>query len=273
MHNAHDHAPQADCLDEFFLQTKRPSELDIHFLFSLRKRWLYFPVPKAGNSTIRYILSKLELARHPAGRHEMVIEDKQLVHNHLVGPLLSPYYFRPAYQDILRDICFTGDFYRFTLVRNPFTRALSCYLDRFLSQGVTFNYIRRQAQKYGLPFREGAPPSFLDFLRTIELVPTASEMEQHVRPQVDQVMAGAIHYDRVARFENMVNDMALVFEDIYGPGEYSEHFSRNMSPSATDASRKLPFYYNEECESIVRRLYSRDFEAFGYSTSIAGVLP
>lgn len=253
-----------DALESHLLAAKRPGELDKGFSFSLRRNMVYCPVPKAANSTIKYLLALCELG--PMTKIARFDPGKDL-HNHLSGPLLSPFFFENR-QDILRDILIDGDYFRFTLVRNPFSRVLSCYLDRFQKKSMIYRYMQRQSVKYAMPYQLGEMIGFLDFLRLVAKIPSVAEMDQHVRPQYHQIHADIIPYDAVGRFESMATDVTAVLHRIYGSDIGDLPLTENRSPSVTSAGTKLRQYYCDESVAIVRELYDVDFKAFSYDTAL-----
>jgi len=251
-------------LEAEFFKFKRSAEIDFHFCFSMRNNYLYFPVPKAANSTVKLLLSRQELG---PGHAHLLNEETSMLHNHMVGPLLSPMYFRTR-EDILREVCIDGDFFRFSMVRNPYTRILSCYLDRFCRKGMTYRYMQRQSSRYGLPFKVGKIISFLEFVKLTDAIPTIVELDQHIRPQYAQIHADIIPYDAIAKFENLHKDMEIIFRRIFGKNKTEGFSNENASPSVTSAGEKIAEHYCAESAEIVKRIYAKDFQAFKYDTEL-----
>ncbi|MDZ7839288.1 MAG: sulfotransferase family 2 domain-containing protein [Gammaproteobacteria bacterium] len=158
------------------------------------------------------------------------------------------------------DLC--GLNYTFTLVRNPFARALSCYLDKICRVNVVGEgfRVRYNADDYtNLPFR--------DFLRTIA---TSSEAydDQHWRPQAHNILLRAVPIDFVGHVEHLDEDLstALMCAGVKGLVESSMFH-------ATGAANRLGEWYGEEEREWVREKYAQDFKLFGYSKDPECLLP
>ena len=149
--------------------------------------------------------------------------------------------------------------YTFTVVRNPFTRVLSAWLDKI--RGETLQ--RQQfCHAYGLPV--DADISFLDFLRALD--PDATVMDKHWRSQAQNVYAHSLDIDSVYHLENFDANAATLAERL----ELDSGFT-TRKPHATGASRKVREFYCDESVELVQTLYAEDFRLFGYSPDIADV--
>ena len=93
---------------------------------SLRFRYVYAETPKAGCSSIKLFLMKNE---NPDGQFpyldELTEAEFEHFHSRKFSPLLN---VRQVYP--FRELVESGKFFRFCLVRNPFERLLSAYLDK-----------------------------------------------------------------------------------------------------------------------------------------------
>jgi hypothetical protein len=145
--------------------------------------------------------------------------------------------------------------YLFTCVRNPFVRVLSAYLDKVESQ---------EKRSYA-ELRDMGEPSFKAFLRAIALYPP-SRLDDHFRPQHINLNHANIAYDAVFFLEN-ANAIGSYLADIV-PGFTLNRFS----PHARGAAQKLSAYYDATTIALVRQIYAKDFEAFGYSLDVEKAL-
>lgn len=222
---------------------------------SLRNRYLYFAVDKVANSSIKNALFQLEYA--PVGKDIVTLYDKRS------SPLLSPYQMN---DDTFRQVFNSGNFFRFTFVRNPYTRLLSCYLDRIRRQ--TSNP-RRQLNVY-LRSRNIDPVdvSFETFIRAA-CEQNSPTQNSHWRVQYDDTLFEYIDYDYVGKFESLWADMEIVSQRIWGElkPEMADN-SVNKSPRITNAGSRTLEFYTPELTQMVADRYANDFRFFGYSTDI-----
>ncbi|MFC6669104.1 sulfotransferase family protein [Marinobacterium aestuariivivens] len=219
---------------------------------SIRNKYLYCAVDKVANSTIKALLYKIEYGEV---WKENYIDRKSLREKRL-SPLLSPFQL-PS--DLLDEVYKSDGYKRFCFVRNPYSRLLSCYLDRI-------------ADRRSFPSREvydalGKSEELVTFKEFIELVCEQNSVKQnsHWRRQVDDVMLCKIKFDFVGKFENLNNDLLCVSKLVFGDilPELLD-LGINYSPSKTNASDKLYEWYDQYLESLVYESYKQDFEAFGY---------
>ena len=130
--------------------------------------------------------------------------------------------------------------YKFAVVRNPFALVVSNYQHL---QRKTSRRRRRQAQRW----------DFKAFLRYLE--------RKNRLARVDQTSwisdgDGKLIIDEVLRFETLAEQFTVLAERLGLPGE--------LPRSNVGAPVDYRAVYDDEAKAIVRRLYVRDFERFGY---------
>lgn len=159
-----------------------------HALVSTRYSLLYIPIPKnACSSTKKWILS---------------LEGFDIAHKH--GPhqnLSKRNLFCSKYGNIHKcannELNFLKNkekniknFYKFTIVRNPWSRTVSAFKDKFCG-----NYER---------FKKYEDITFRDFVNKIMV----SNNNEHWRPQIDFIKNAKL--DKVVRFESITQDMSYI---------------------------------------------------------------
>jgi hypothetical protein len=149
-------------------------------------------------------------------------------------------------------------YYSLVICRNPYARALSCFLHR---------YRRRHAGDDFSPTPEGLT-RYLRFLRD-----GGFRVDRHFWPQADLLYQPLERYSRVGRLETLVQDMRLVLSDIGRDPALAEalakpHAVEAGSAKLTSSSDRLHAFYTPESIQLARQLYATDFEAFGYSTDL-----
>jgi Sulfotransferase family len=220
---------------------------------SLRNRYVYLAVGKAANSTVKHHLYELE---YSGTRFK-----SKSVHDRQSAPLLSPFQLP---DDLLEEV-FTGpDYFRFAVVRSPYSRLLSCYLDRIVpARGGAYTQLIR-----ALGYPDGTAVSFPEFIRTA-CSQTPFVQNLHWRLQVAEICLDVIPYAFIGRQETFSDDMSKIWSRI-APDHPMREFARsNKSPSVTGAKDRLNEYYTPELIALVRSAYGPDFERFGYPLELA----
>lgn len=224
-----------------------------HFYISLRNRYAFHTVGKAANSTVKLLMYKLDLQ----GTHYRLPS----VHDRQMSPLPSPWQLHP---DDLQRVLLGTEFFRFTFVRNPFSRLLSCYLDRIVP-GSSRPY-RELIRYMGRP--EGTIPAFAEFIEAI-CAQTPHEQNNHWRVQYHDSLRAVIDYHFIGRQESFAEDFAKVYRKIAGRSPTAAELATNASPSRTAATQSLADYWTPSLQRLVADAYAQDFLFFGYSPDLA----
>jgi len=146
--------------------------------------------------------------------------------------------------------------YLVSSVRNPYTRALSGYLDKIDGQ---------DHKVYGEFQRMERVEGFADFLRALKRY-KPHRLDGHFRPQHFNLNYPKVAYDAVCYLEN-----ATAISDFVS--KLIPHFElRSFSPHARNAVGKLAQYYDPTTRRLVCEIFAPDFEHFGYSTHIDDAL-
>lgn len=143
------------------------------------------------------------------------------------------------------------DRYLFSCVRNPFARVLSGYLDK-IENGNPEAYPELKR------LRRASFESFLHALADHD----PHHLDDHFRPQHINLNYPKVAYDAVFFLENP-EAIARFLEQI-SPGFTLERFS----PHARSAAEKLASHYSPAALALVRDIYAKDFELFGYSADL-----
>ena len=139
-----------------------------------------------------------------------------------------------------------GDYKKFAIVRDPYQRIVSVYLDLFDKSSPVFSY---SSYWFGILDRN---MSFKDFIKVISEIPTQF-LGPHFSPQY--FILNEISDVTIFRMEE---DMKELAEFLQGLGIGLEH--RNKSRTVYDYLT----YYDKETFALVRKLYAGDVERFGY---------
>ena len=116
--------------------------------WSNKHSYVYVETPKVACTTIKRVLQQAE------ANGLLVYGTPDDVYYRKYSPLLSPCSNISAFADAM----ISDDYFRFCFVRNPFTRILSCYLDKMVE-----NVFERNPVIPKLGLNPDNPPSFASF--------------------------------------------------------------------------------------------------------------
>lgn len=205
---------------------------DARGCIDLNKGFFCNRIPKAANSTVVTNLSKISFG-----------ED-------LPSKVVKKRFTTPS-QLKRKELDQLDSLFCFAVVRNPYTRTLSAYLDK----------IERRAKQAN---RES---SFRDFLRSLgngQLYNNA-----HWAPQSSLLLLPPSRFDFIGKVETLEEDLAYIRGRILGD-KYQPEPVRAFTANATGAGGKLSRYYDEESVRLVRSLFKEDFELFDYAPDFPG---
>lgn len=205
--------------NKYYAPEKWPNDKTMRFKFmncnlviSQQKKFIFLHIPKnAGKSIHRGILDK----------H--------------VADVVS----RPDLSPLFNDM-FWNTYFRFTVVRNPFDRMVSCY--------------HYQKERIGLY----PDATFEEFVTDYAWDENGFATNKHWLPQVDHVFDDdRCLVDYIMRFERIDVDW----------GEVARRTGLEVSLPKTNTSKRGDYlqYYNDETRKIVAEKYAKDLDAFGYS--------
>ncbi|PXF42290.1 Carbohydrate sulfotransferase 14 [Gracilariopsis chorda] len=224
-------------------------------------RLIYCPIPKAANSNWKYLIRKFEGLPDYA--------DLTKAHNVNVSGLryLSDYSANEISQ-LIRD----PSFFKFIFVRNPYSRIVSCYMDKFRNTDpvyVTTEYRLFLAQLFHWHYARKVDiyrdprPSFETFVdELLKQAPIA--MNAHWMPQTTHCGIGIMPYDFVGRMENLAKDARFVLDRL---GKFEECFpsQQEIGFPPSGASKKMEDeLYTIDLRFKVRAIYDDDFQMLGY---------
>lgn len=226
-------------------------------------RVFYVEVPKAACSTIKYLIqTAIYRERGDEVAADRIRTNREAVHNPAGGPASSP--LKIGIDEANRILSGAAGYYGFAVVRNPFTRTLSAYLNKVVNPlSHSFpDQIRRFAG-----IEPGGDVSYVDFLRAIESRNGSVSLDQHWRTQRSILHPEAVAYSEILRFETLRAGLGPLFDRLapfVTPADFPDPHN------VTHAAQRAAEYYDAEAIALVRRIYQEDFAAFGYDP---GLLP
>lgn len=225
-----------------------PSRANYLVHWSSKWSYIYVETPKVACTGIKRVLQMAELD----GDESRMPED---VHARQYSPVPRVTDGPAAFERLANDPATL----RFCFVRNPFSRALSCYLDKFVQNAWERN---RKSPQLGLS--PEVAPSFAEFLRAVQQQPE-EERDIHWSLQTFLLRPNRFRYSFVGRFEDFQTDLAKVCHYLG-----IERYMATPKPRhATGASTAVAQYFGPEETRLVQEIYGPDFTNFGYGWSPA----
>ncbi|MBK9710390.1 MAG: sulfotransferase family 2 domain-containing protein [Kouleothrix sp.] len=204
-------------------------------------RLAYLPIPKSACSSIKIALAK------PAGIDYDLDRGIEGIHGH-----------GKWRREIGRLSEAQRGYYRFSFVRNPFERLVSCY-----RQKILFTPTPEMPHPFYQPYFFALPAntSFADFAERVCRIPDPLS-ENHFKSQYALLYdAGELLVDYVGKLEQIERDWAPLAERYQlAPLLIQTNVSKHRPGAHSDYRR----YYTEPLARMVYERYRQDVESFGY---------
>jgi len=194
----------------------------------------YNRVPKAGNSSV---VSNLHAMKH--GYFIQSAEESKKV---------KASFLRPSDLSIQQVDSF-DQLFKCTMVRNPYSRILSSYLDKVVTGKKKYRFIE-----------EDRIPNFHEFC--LYLKEGGWRDNIHWAPQTAILLLPLTEYDFIGHLESYTLDIDTILKSIKRKTKNLQ--LKSFVVNATDSDNKLKEYYCKESADIIGSLYLSDFESFGY---------
>ena len=220
---------------------------------SRRHRVVYLEVPKTGCTVVKRVMQHSERGQEPAPVGVSV-------HQRDASPLAAP--LRDGFD--LDELFGPGSTWlTFTFVRNPYSRALSAYLEKIAGPPRPGH---RDVRTANLGFAPGEAITFRAFLeRVADQRP--GQMDLHWTPQTRLASFGRIAHSFVGRFETFEADLRRVMAQTGMTAP--DALVTEKTGHTTNARQRLAEHYaDERCAALVRTIYARDFDRLGYGRDV-----
>jgi hypothetical protein len=157
------------------------------------------------------------------------------------------------------------NYFKFTIVRNPYGRLVSCYKHKIHPdpKHSSNNYYKGVARELSRFEQFYGGMTFEAFVNAVCVIPDC-QADPHFRSQVSFItVKGRIVPDFVGRFENLKSDA----QHIISKAGIDSSFPHLMATEKV----KYENFYNKELKDKVFERYKMDFDTFGYPSSL--ILP
>jgi len=222
----------------------------------INKRYLYFEVPKAACTQMKELLRLLEGAPpiQPFAGKLWETRRDMFIHALENVPVPSLVDLNDAMQ---KQVLEASDFFRFTIVRSPYTRLVSAWKNKVVlcEPGSDRVYFEIKGHTPDLHAKELV--SFGEFVNYLEAKGDFNAFDPHWRRQVDHLFLEALNFSYVGKVEQMSASLAR-FQQHLGLAEPLDTDRKNVSAPLGLAT------YDQSLADKVYSLYREDFERLRY---------
>jgi len=231
--------------------------LETQTYVSLPHRYMYFTVSKAANTTVKHILHTVENlppVKLFVGRWDWDTRRDMSIHSRANMPM-------PCLLDlddcVQKEVLESPDFFRMSVVRNPYTRLISAWRNRVQLCEPEYAYLYLKIRGRLPDAGKKSLISFEEFVDYISANQDLSTCDLHWRRQVDHIFIKALNYSHIGKTEKLADTLQR-FQQHLGRTEPFPRDSRNASGFETAVT------LTEGLADAIHSLYRPDFEAFGY---------
>ncbi len=249
------------------------AQINYHFHFSFKHRYLYVQTSKCACTYMKSGLSFAELAAGGWWSADYKHTDPKVVFRDAMAP--SPHLpvnrsvFIKPYQlpeTLFDDFIGNPANFKFAVVRNPFERVLSAYLDTVKRGRLPFNSLKgavASLKNISPDAVNGQDVTFVEFLTALRDMRDQSgwsAIDQHYREQSFHIGDDIIPYTKIYRMEHL-DSIAADLSSVLG----IRFQSQNRGTHTTNAAdRVAELYADKTCVELVEDIYAKDIERFDY---------
>lgn len=215
-------------------------------IFLERYKCIYFVLPKNGCSSMQaHIVNALEMEKGQNFPKD--------IHNSEIYPY--PYVKKSTINNDFKD------YLRFCIVRNPWSRLVSCYKDKI--RHVGYNEVGF-VDGVALPLKNNSPLFYggMPFEEFVDVVCSINdaEGEHHFTSQLFQLTdeSGNLYVNFIAKLETLQEDLKVITKTTNFSFNHFPHFHKSKSKPYTK-------YYTYELKEKVRKRFKKDIKFFRYS--------
>lgn len=219
-----------------------------HLIMNKTANFVFFKNSKAGCTSIAHRMFEIDTGQKFDGE----------IHGARTGM-----YSGEAHWKLLNAALDDENVYKFTVVRDPISRAVSGFMD-FVIDAKNPGARRHRAgfQSFGLQDNLSEHEKFDCFLDFLEHCNQYNSLytDRHFRKQIINIGHNNVKYNKIGRMENLGADFISALDDAGVVHALTEGDLRNKA-NKTVTKKYTPS--NSQTQRI-ERIYVDDFEAFGY---------
>lgn len=229
---------------------------------SIPHKLLYLETPKAACTTIKMLLR--DLCDAPPIRYLFAPDDLPLhetrrdmfIHVRSNVPLPSLLDLDDRTQ---KEVLTSPEYFRFAIVRNPYTRVVSAWRNKVLYCEPGYEYIYEDVFGTSPPLDAKQFVSFKQFMDVITHERNLDDCNPHWRRQAALLFMPGIQYTHIGKLEKLPDTLRLLKSHI-GSAIATDMEGRNTSSSEAAPNAMAP-----ELAAQIFSLYEQDFEIFEYA--------
>lgn len=230
---------------------------------SEKYKLLYVATPKVACTSLKWWFASLAgLSKEDFSDVESDESDPDLV-IHDAFRTLAPSVTGLQPQSLIEPLT-SNSYFRFAVVRNPYTRIFSAWQSKLLLREPLQSHSFVDCDFYNRPIKteEDIALAYEGFLEHILSLDEA-HLDAHWKPQFNLLRPDLISYSKVAKLEH-VNDLTAEFTRHVDASIPKPFRDRPRNESLIPYSRK---FVTDRSVEIIQELYAKDFEAFGYDVA------
>lgn len=231
---------------------------------STRHKLLYVATPKVACTSLKWWFAALEgHAQVLRGSNGSLETDPDLViHDtfHKVAPNVTG-----LLPDALAEALASEDYFRFAVVRNPYRRIFSAWQSKILLREPLQigAYLGHDFIHHPIHHKDDISVAFEKFLEYLAVNESPVFWDVHWTPQIELLRLDLINYSIVAKIEDTAALSQALLARL-GPGIQDPFESKRSNESLIPY---LPELVSVRSCQLIRSIYARDFEAFGYEVN------
>ncbi|WP_454876734.1 glycoside hydrolase family 99-like domain-containing protein [Pseudomonas farris] len=232
---------------------------------SEKYKLLYVSTPKVACTSLKWWFAALEgVSKNILNSKDSSESDPELIiHDtfHTIAPRVAGRSFEEMYEPLNSE-----EYFRFAVVRNPFKRIFSAWQSKILlKEPLQINkYKDAGFLNYSVESRLDVAKAFEAFLEYLAKYEAPNFWDVHWTPQYTLLNPSAIDYSMISKIEDISN-LRVELASHLG-GEVQDPFG--LKPANESLIPYRQEFFTARSEELVRSLYKKDFEFFGYEQSL-----
>jgi|SRR6185312_4692578 len=227
-----------------------------------RQKLIYVSVPKSASTRIRRTMARA------GGRLTRSLNSARRARYR------DPYGLRHMTVDAFFRLATDAETMRFSFVRNPYARAVSCWSEKFAGRPLVAgepcidSYLAaRKHIDSNLPAGADRFLSFAEFVHFAEATAKA-RLDTHLQTQDDLLTVPGISLDLIGKVESFDADFSRVLDHMNASEAVRRDATIPLNESHHDDWGN---YYTPGLADRIYRAYECDFDRFGYARAIGNV--
>lgn len=231
-----------------------------HALIAPRIKVMYVPTTKVACSTLKLLISQIEGSYNEQAAREIItpnISQEQTIHNYRVHGLRRMFDLTPQEQ---WEVIQSPDWLRVAALRDPLKRAYSSWENRaFLRAPGTPKSILDTCSDVLVDGRVDVAATFKKFARAIHADRDAFSIDDHFRPQFNNLYSNQLEYQEFIRIDTP-GEMQRLADVLNSRGGTNIALHRLNSGLGIKAEQ----VYDSETAHLIEQTYHEDYEWFHF---------